>query len=281
MTAFPDRRLDHAPIVRFTAVDSTQTIAFALAAEGAVDGTVVVADFQATGRGRRGRTWHAEPGTALLASILVRPRLEPRRVPLLSFAAAVAVATAVRRLAGAEARLKWPNDVMIRGKKVSGILLESRGALGSARGALGSARAALGSARAVDSDAPVVVVGIGLNLAQRGFPDEVGERATSLALETNLVVPRDHALDTVLEEFDRWRGVLERDGFGPVRERWLALTNTVGRRVRLDGIEGLAIDLDADGALIVDDGARHHRLVAGEITATAATPETRGHAARC
>jgi BirA family transcriptional regulator, biotin operon repressor / biotin---[acetyl-CoA-carboxylase] ligase len=280
MTAPPDRPLDRAPVVRFASVDSTQTIAFALAADGAVDGTVVVADFQATGRGRRGRTWHAEPGTALLASILVRPRLEPRRVPLLSFAAAVAVASAVRRVAGVDARLKWPNDVLIRGRKVAGILLEAREALGTARGTLGSAREAESGAPDASERLPVVVVGIGLNLSQRRFPDEVGAHATSLALETTRRVSRDDALDTVREEFDRWRGTLEGAGFGAVRERWLALTDTIGHRVTGDGIEGLAIDLDGDGALVVDDGAARHRLVAGEIALTPTTVGTRGHAAR-
>lgn len=233
------------PTVRLGTVDSTQAVAFTLAADGTPDRTVVVADFQAAGRGRRGRVWHAEAGTSLLASIVVRPRLVLAEMPLYSFAAALAVAGAVTRLTGAEPRLKWPNDVLLDGRKVSGILLESRTSGGAS---------------------PVVVIGIGLNLLQRTFPDGVRDRATSLALATGVTVDRDRALDALLDEFDTWRGRLEADGFAALRARWLALGATVGRTVTVDGITGRAVDLATDGALVVDDGVALRRVLAGEVT---------------
>ena len=113
-------------VVRLDTVDSTQSVAFALAERGAADRTVVVADQQLAGRGRRGRTWSAPTGTSLLASIIVRPRLPQALLSTLSLTAAVAAAEALRRVTHVDARLKWPNDVLVSGRKIAGILLESR-----------------------------------------------------------------------------------------------------------------------------------------------------------
>ena len=223
-------------------VDSTQAVAFALAAAGAADRTVVVADSQAAGRGRRGRTWIDEPGASLLASVLLRPRLELARLPLLSLAAAVAVAEALAETAGLVPRLKWPNDVLVGGRKIAGILLESR----------------LGPA-------PLVVLGIGINLAQRTFPLALTERATSVALETGRSADRETLLSALLEALDRRRGDLERGALAEVLQRWRALSDTLGRTVTIDEVHGVAADIDDDGALVVADGDRRRRVVAGEL----------------
>jgi BirA family biotin operon repressor/biotin-[acetyl-CoA-carboxylase] ligase len=239
-------------ILRFIEVDSTQDLAFAVAAGGARDMTVVVADSQRVGRGRRGRAWHDAPRASLLMSVVMRPRLPVAAWPTLSLAAAVAVASALGGVAGIEARVKWPNDVLVRGRKLAGILLESR----------------------CGPDAPTVVAGIGINVAQRVFPPELADRATSLALEAHALPGRAQVLDAVLDELQRWRAVLEKDGFAPVRERWLALADGLGARVTVDGVTGVIVDLDGDGALVLDaDGARH-RVVAGEVQ------EETAHAAR-
>ena len=113
-------------VVRLDTVDSTQSVAFALAERGAADRTVVVADQQLEGRGRRGRTWRAPAGTSLLASIIVRPRLPQALLATLSLATAVATAEALRRVARVETKLKWPNDVLVDERKVAGILCEGR-----------------------------------------------------------------------------------------------------------------------------------------------------------
>lgn len=247
-------------IIRFAAVESTQVVAFQLAAEGAADRTVVVADHQSAGRGRRGHAWTETPGTSLLASILVRPRVAPSLWPAFSLTTAVAVAEALRKLAGIGARLKWPNDVLVGGRKIAGILVESRAAA-----------------------EPLLIVGIGINLAQRQFPPELGDRATSVTLETGRTVGSDATLEALLEGFDAWRGRLEDAGFAPVRERWLALADTIGQTVTVDAVTGVAVDLASDGALLVDDGAGVRRIVAGEIAvsgAPAAGGGRMGHAAR-
>lgn len=230
------------PVVRLGEVPSTQAVAFALAGEGAPDRTVVVADHQTAGRGRFGRRWHDEPGASLLVSILLRPRLEPSRLPLLSYAAAVALAEALQAAAGLAGRLKWPNDVLVDGRKIAGILLESR-----------------------IGPVPAVVVGIGVNVAQRAFPPDLAPRVTSVALAGGRSADREILLAALLERFDAWRGRLEGEGFAAVRERWLALSDTLGRRVRVDGRVGIAVDLDAEGALVLRDGATLHRVIAGEM----------------
>jgi len=283
MTARP------APVVRLSVVESTQTTAFGLAARGAPDGTVVVADHQSAGRGRRGRSWNDAPGTSLLASILVRPRIAPALLATFSIATAVAVAEALRRATGIEARLKWPNDVLARGRKLAGILVETR-ILPTAATGVSKPPRTLGRPPTVDADlappvtdaatrtsgrpptvdadlAPPVtmVIGVGVNLAQRAFPAELADRATSVAIETGRVPDRDSVLEAVLQEFDAWRWRLESQGFGQVRERWLALSESIGRRVKVDAVSGLAVGLDVDGALLVDDGRGVQRIVAGEI----------------
>ena len=238
-------------IVHLPRVDSTQGTIFDLAGQGASDRTVVVADYQAAGRGRRGRAWDAPAGTSLLTSILVRPRATPERWGGYSLVSALAVADALACVAGLGARLKWPNDVLVGGRKIAGILLESR--MPAAGGP--------GTAGAVG----VIAVGIGVNRGQRAFPAGLAERATSVLLETGKIVERDAALAALLEAFDGWRAQLERDGLAPVRARWLALADTIGRRVSVDGVTGVAVDLDADGALVLEVGGRRHRVVAGEL----------------
>jgi BirA family transcriptional regulator, biotin operon repressor / biotin---[acetyl-CoA-carboxylase] ligase len=235
-------------VVRLGRVDSTQAVAFALAASGAADGTVVVADSQAAGRGRRGRPWVDEPGASLLASIVLRPRLEPARLPGLSLAAGIAVAEALSRSAGLSPRLKWPNDVLVGGRKIAGILLESR------------------TTGAVDGGRVTAVLGIGINLSQRMFPADLAQRATSVWLVSGRLVDRDALLSALLDALGEWRRRLEYRGFAPVRTRWRALADTLGRTVTVDGVSGVAVDIDVDGALLVNDTeGRRHRVVAGDV----------------
>jgi BirA family transcriptional regulator, biotin operon repressor / biotin---[acetyl-CoA-carboxylase] ligase len=235
------------PIVRLGRVASTQAVAFALAADGAPDRTVVVAESQAAGRGRRGRAWLDEPGASLLASIVLRPRLEPARLPTLSLMAGVAVADALAGVAGLAPRLKWPNDVRVDGRKIAGILLETK----------------LGAAPAGPATA---VLGIGVNVRQRAFAPDLAEHATSVRLACGRDIPLDAVLGALLEAIDRWRERLERDGFEPVRARWCALTDTLGRPVAVEGVRGTAVDIDGDGALIVAEGERRHRVLAGDVS---------------
>lgn len=230
-------------IIRLGAVDSTQNVAWGLVEENIADGTVVTAKSQHDGRGRRGRHWHDEPGATLAASIVLRPRLTVAALGGLSFAAALAVAEALEAETGLAPRLKWPNDVLVNRRKIAGILLESRA-----------------------TPAPVVVVGLGINLTQTTFPPAIADRATSVALAGGRAVSAEALLDAVVRALDAWRRRLEDDGFEPLRRQWRALADTLGRRVTIDDVEAVAVDLDADGALLVQRDGAVHRVVAGEVT---------------
>ena len=298
---------DSAPaaIVRLDTIDSTQSVAFGLAERGAADRTVVVADQQLAGRGRRGRIWQAPAGTSLLASIIVRSRLPQALLPTFSPMTAVATADALRRVAPVAARVKWPNDVLVGGKKIAGILLESRARSGTSEPGRDGTRPESGvseprcdgiwpesgvsepgrsflvppSVQAGLKDpatknqagleapatTPVTIIGIGVNLGQLEFPPELAGHATSVALETGRAPDRETMLSVLLEEFDAWRVRLEREGFGAVREQWRMLSDTLGRHVTLDGVTGIAVDLDVDGALLIDAGGTVRRVIAGEI----------------
>lgn len=226
-------------LVRLGTVDSTQQVAFRLAAGGAPDRTVVVAEHQTQGRGRRGHRWEDEPGASLLCSILVRSPLPLAERPRLGFAAALAVADALGAVAALDARLRWPNDVLVAGRKIAGILLEARG--------------------------DAVVVGVGINVGQRSFPADLAGHATSIALAGACAVDREAVLAALLQAFDGWRGRLEREGFAALREAWLARADTIGRAVRIDGLDGVAVGLDGDGALLVQVGGTMHRVTAGAL----------------
>jgi BirA family biotin operon repressor/biotin-[acetyl-CoA-carboxylase] ligase len=242
-------------IVRLGTVDSTQSVAFALAERGAADRTVIVADQQLAGRGRRGRSWSAPAGTSLLTSIIVRPRLPQALLSTLSLTTAVAVGEALRRVTGVDARLKWPNDVLVAGRKIAGILLETRMTGPSS-----------GGGSTPTTPAMVTIIGVGINLGQREFPPDLADSATSVAVETGRAPSREAVLTAVLEEFDVWRGRLETEGFGPIREDWRRLSDTLGRRVAVEDVTGVAADLDTDGALLVDVGGSIKRVVAGMVS---------------
>ena len=209
------------PHVHHRVADSTNERAKALAAAGAPHGTLVTATEQTAGRGRQGRSWLAEAGAAVLMSVVLRP--PPEALPL---AAAVAVAEAVP----AETAIKWPNDVLVGGRKLAGILVEGRPQEGW------------------------VVLGIGLNVS--GIPDEVGDIAASLE-----GADRDDVLHALLERLDaRLSSPLDE-----VLDEWRRRDALRGQAVRWDGGTGVAAGIDEDGSLLVDTGEGRVSLMAGEV----------------
>lgn len=212
-------------------VDSTQTYLARLAADGAPEGTVVIARHQTAGRGRRGRSWWDAPGQSLLLSVLLRPGRPAADAPQLSLVAGLAVSEALERAAGVGAQLRWPNDVLVGGRKIAGILPEA--------------------ASRADGTLLHVILGIGINVRQAAFPQSVGQPATSLRLATG----RDHdpALlrEMLLERLDdRYREWLA-GGFGPLRPLWRSRWAIADRAFTMpDGRAGVAEDVDQDGALL-------------------------------
>ena len=222
------------PRVHFRTTDSTNARARELAAAGAPHGTLVTADEQDAGRGRQGRSWLAAPGEAVLLSLVVR-----ELSPMLPLAAAVAVADACAALApSGEVAIKWPNDVWIDRRKVAGILVEGRPQEGWA------------------------VVGIGLNVRTREFPEELREIATSLALAGSDATVAD-ALAALLDRLDHWLGASD----DAVLDAWRGHDALAGERVEWDGGAGTAAGVDETGALVVElgDGAGRTTLDAGEV----------------
>jgi BirA family biotin operon repressor/biotin-[acetyl-CoA-carboxylase] ligase len=226
-------------------VDSTQAVARALADDRAPEGTVVTAEHQRAGRGRGGRSWLDRPGEALLCSVVLRPAIDAAEVPQLALLAAVALAEAVEALTGLAPGIKWPNDLVVEDRKLAGILAE-----------------AATDGRAVTR----VILGMGINVSQREFPVDLAARATSLALLTGRAVDRGALLDGLLTRLEYWYDISLDHGFKPLHAEWCRRTVTLGRTVVAGGVQGTAVGLDHDGALLVRDAAhRTHRVVAGEV----------------
>jgi len=234
-------------LVSFAEIDSTNDEAKRRAGEGAAHGTLIWAEAQSAGRGRRGRGF-VSPAGNLYMSILLRPDRPASSAAQLGFAAALALGDALLPLLPSPEgmRYKWPNDVLIDGRKVSGILLESQAA---------------GEGRL-----DWLVVGIGVNVAS--FPEGVDYPAISLAA-AGARVTVDALLAVVAEGFERWYERWREEGFQPLRAAWLARARGLGEgiRVRLQGEEasGRFAGLDEDGALLLDDAGTRRRIGAGDV----------------
>ncbi len=225
-------------------VGSTQERARERAGTGATS-LVVVADEQTAGQGTRGRHWHAPAGTALLSSWVWRP--SPLDPALMSLLAGVALARALDAVGVPGARLKWPNDVLLGGRKVAGVLAHGT----------------------TDASGGQLVVGIGANVGQTAFPDDLADRATSLVL-AGLTVDRLALLVRLSTELDR---LVPADARAMALAEWRARATLLGRavEVRTEGrapVFGVALDVGDDGALILETGYGHERIYAGEVTLT-------------
>ena len=247
----PFRRLGHT-IHALGTVDSTQVEASRLAAAGAPEGTVVTASHQTEGRGRRGRQWLDAEGECLLMSIVLRPAVPSGHAPQLSLVGAVAMVDALTTSVGLRAAIRWPNDVLVGERKICGML---PAAVTSAPGALGH-----------------VILGIGLNVNQSTFPEPLRNIATSVRIETGRVILVAKMMESVLATLDRWYTRFLASGVNGLREAWLERSQTIGRRVTAgDGREGVAVDLAADGALVLrTDIGETLRILAGDVTMEAA-----------
>ena len=232
--------------------DSTQRVARELARAGAPEGTVVIAEAQTAGRGRLGRTWHSPRGVNLYCSIVLRPPLSPAAVPQVALVAGVAAAAALAETPGLAPRLKWPNDVLIDGRKVAGILTEME-------------------AEVERVHHVILGIGVNLNAPRAAFPPELRERATSLFLATGRRVDRAAVTGRLLAALEARYGRFLEGGFEAVRAEWESYSCLTGTDVRVASAEGemagRVLGLDADGALMLarPDGTST-RIVAGEVT---------------
>ena len=231
-------------------VGSTNEEAKRLAVAGAPEFTLVWALEQTQGRGRRGRSWASPPGNLYL-SLILRPEVAPGEAAQIGFVAAVALAETLRPLLppDAELALKWPNDVLVGRRKVSGILPEAMAA---------------GEGGRVEA----LVLGIGVNVASH--PEGTAWPATDLAA-AGVDIALERLLERLAASLDRWIGLWRSEGFAPVRARWMALALAPGALVelRLDGrsLSGRFIEIDPQGALVLApaDGSAPQRIRAGEV----------------
>lgn len=227
---------------------STNDDAMAAARAGAPHGAAFVADEQSAGRGRRGHRWTTTPGDNLTFSVLLRPRLSLQRLSALTLAVGLAVRDAVAGRVAAPVQVKWPNDVLVGGRKLAGVLVESQ----LAGGALSA-----------------VVVGVGINVAMRELPEEIRGIATSLALLGAADLDREALLVELLDALARRVSAYERAGLEPMLEELRRHDALLGTRVHIEGVSGVARGIDRDGALLVeDDSGARHRILSGTVETT-------------
>lgn len=232
-------------------VDSTQTIIHRLAYENAAEGALVIAERQLAGRGRMGRKWHSPKGKGIWMSLLLRPRVPLQFTPQLTLLCAVALCRTIQKTVNVPVGIKWPNDLLIDGKKICGILLESN---------------------AEDERLRYVAAGIGIsaNLELDDYPEELRGIATSLLLESGKPVDRIQLIAAFLQEFEQLYMLYHEQGFRPIRSLWEALAVSLGRTIFYqegnERVEAIAESIDDFGALTVllPSGERK-KVFSGEI----------------
>jgi BirA family biotin operon repressor/biotin-[acetyl-CoA-carboxylase] ligase len=239
----------------FDTTDSTNRVALELARRGAAHGTTVVAEGQTAGRGRLGRSFHSPPYQNLYTSIVLRPEVSLQQAPPFIFAAAIAVADRVAATLGSDddVEIKWPNDVLLGGRKTSGILMEL--------GAEGTRVEHL-----------VLGIGVNLNVDRSTFPDEFRDVATSLASHGGKPVDRIEFTRQLYTDLEATVDACADGGFEAIRARFDARFKMRGRNVRVRDFddrerEGTALGIDAEGALRIESAnGEEFRVVAGDVT---------------
>jgi BirA family biotin operon repressor/biotin-[acetyl-CoA-carboxylase] ligase len=231
---------------------STNTVAMEMAAKGCPEGTVIIADSQTGGKGRLGRTWISPAGVNLYLSSVVRPNIQPRDATGLTLFSAVACASALRQSCGIPVFIKWPNDLLVGSRKIGGILTEIRADMDHISYA-------------------VIGIGINVNLPEQDMPEELRKIATSVLIESGKTFSRTSLAAATIKEFDRWYMLLLNGGKKEITERWIELSSTIGKHVRLAAgdriFEGIAEGIDDEGLLIVQmaDGS-FRKFSAGDVT---------------
>ena len=262
LTACPDSLL--APVVRqgldtrwagcrieyLQTVDSTNRYARALAQQGAPHGTLVLADEQTAGRGRRGRGWISPAGEGVFMSLILRPQAHPSQVARLSLLTALAVAEGIAGETGLDARIKWPNDIVVGGSKVCGMLLEMN---------------------ADEQSVHDVVAGVGINVHNAAFPEGVQQIATSIFQQTGQHISRAALIASVMEQFEvYYEKYLETEDLSALQEEYNQNLVNCNQAVRVldirEGYTGTARGINARGELLVLTGDGIRKVSAGEVS---------------
>lgn len=238
-------------IFYYPEINSTNVKAFELGRAGEPEGTAVIADSQSSGKGRIGRKWESPPGVNLYTSILLRPEVVPQNAHNLTFVTAVAAAETVAEFSGMKPTVKWPNDILLGGKKTAGILME------------------------MDSEADrvhfvIAGIGVNVNMRQAELPEAIKNIATSIAEVKGEEVDRAGFARGLFTSMEKWYKRYLISGFDPIMEAWKGFFDTIGRPVKVTSfskiIEGVCSGVDRDGALLVNlpDG-KTERVISGDV----------------
>jgi len=238
-------------IYHFFKTDSTNRVAMELGYAGEPEGAVILAEEQSAGRGRAGRTWHSERAAGIYATLLLRPKISPVQAPLLTMMAGLSAHAAIQAQTALKLDLKWPNDLVLNGKKLGGILTEMYADTSLVR---------------------FVIVGIGINVNQEKFPAELSGIATSLRAETGRNLSRLELLARLLREFETDYNRFLREGAKSVTDRFTrASSYAVGKKVRVtngcESFTGVTAGLAPEGLLQVErDDGKVVTVIAGDVT---------------
>ncbi len=236
-------------IMYYERVDSTNTVAKKMADQGAADGTVVVAEEQTGGRGRLERSFMSPFAQGLWFSVIVRPNFPPMEVSKMTLVAAVAITKVLRKMGLIHCGIKWPNDILVHGKKMVGILTELNASVEKIN---------------------YLVMGIGINtaLSKKSLPKDLKKTVTSFAIE-DVSVQRNQLLAEILQQLEHYYIVAQEQGFAPILEEWKVLSCTLGQEVKVIASDktfsGKAVDLDENGNLLVDTGTAIEKVLAGDV----------------
>lgn len=239
------------PVVFYEETDSTNTQAKRLAENGAGDKTLVVTERQNAGKGRRGRGWESPQGTSIYMSLLLRPQIEPQKAPMLTLVMAYSATEAIREQTNLPAVIKWPNDLVLNGKKICGILTEMSAEIDFIN---------------------YVVIGIGINVNTETFPEEIAGKATSLYLEKGSKIRRTELIVSVLEKFEKnYERFLKTGDLSDIQEEYNRLLVNKDREVTVlepgNEYNAYALGINETGELLVkkEDGTRE-AVYAGEVS---------------
>jgi BirA family biotin operon repressor/biotin-[acetyl-CoA-carboxylase] ligase len=234
----------------FEVIDSTNARACALAEAGAAEGLVVIADQQTAGKGRLGRSWVSPGGVNLYLSVVLRPPVLPVNAPQLTFLSAVAVCRTITEVCGLQPTVKWPNDVLLNGRKAAGLLNEM-------------------SSETDRVNYVVLGVGVNLNMTAEQFPSRLRYPATSLLIEAGTRISRVGFARVLLAQIDALYGIYLQHGARPVLSAWEKYCDLTGKPVEVDCqsrlIRGVMAGLDDDGALLVKTAGGFERVLAGDV----------------
>lgn len=232
-------------IIYFKSLSSTNAFAKKMIRKGAKEGTVIIAETQTAGRGRKDREWLSPPG-GLWFSIILYPSLHPRKSNLIMMASSIAIADAIATLK-LRPQIKWPNDILVNEKKVCGILMEVEAGM---------------------NEIIFAIVGIGINVYNE-LPSSLKKTATTLQQCTNKKISRITLFESILKNFDDYYVKLLQENYEDIRKKWLSFSHTTGKEVEIkEGnvtVRGKVIGIDGDGFLLVKDKKKIHRIVSGDV----------------